>query len=217
MKVIIQLDYEITNHVIDSSNDSILGHRLNRELYSLFTNIAQSKAWTAIKTTDQSRGLEALRLMFKATTQRGPAALQAEHRYLNNPTHKRKHAADLQQWIAEWEHRIASLEMISVDWRIPATQKRNVLYECLPPSVLPAVDNEMNTGNIIVFDALKSYVLTPGNQQTLLHQKGPAPMSLNHVTQDEGSQNSSPNSSASDHSPDEWLQWLQTVEGAEYA
>ena len=202
---------EVTNQEIDSRDDRMLGHRLNRELYSLLTGLTSSKAWSSIKNIDSRRGLEALRTLYKATTMRGPAQLQAEHRYLNNPTHKPQSAADVPQWIQEWEYRMDQLAVASSDYSIPNTQRRNVLYESLPSAIKVAVDAETGKGNLITYETLKAFVKSVGTTELLSKQKNPTPIALNMVD------SPSTEPASPEWSKDEWMQWMQTDEGSEFA
>ena len=210
LEAIVSAQEEIGNQQIDARDDRMLGHRLNKELFSLLTSIASSKAWSAIKHIDSTRGLEALRIMYKVTTMRGPAQLQAEHRYLNSPSHKPQSASDLPQWIQEWEYRIDQLAMANRDYAIPDAQKRNTLYECLPSAIRLTVDAETGKGNLISYSSLKEFAKAVGTTEMLSKHKTPAPIALNMV-------DSPMKSDAPEWSQDEWMTWMQTDEGSEYA
>ena len=196
----------IDNDLIESGSNKIIGHKLNRELYSLLTNKTTKKAWGHIKNLQSHQGLEAFRVMYQETTMKGPAQLQSEHRYLNNPTDKPKNNSDLPQWIREWEHRIKELSAASSDYDIPNAQKRNILYQVLPQQLKQNVDTEIGKGNLMTYDQLKEFTKTAGLNERRLHQTTPVPLSLNSVAEEPEVK----------YIQKEWFSWLNNGEGQEY-
>ena len=206
LKSVMLSKVEVTNDLIESGVNRLIGHRLNKEMYSLLTNKSTKKAWSHIKNLNSHQGLEAFRCMYQETTMKGPVQLQTEHRYLNNPSDKPKTIADLPQLIKEWEHRIKELRTASSDYNIPKAQMRNVQNQVPLQGLKSIVDIEIGKGNLLTYDLLKEFTNTIGRNEKLLQQTTPAPLSINTMVEVPQTQ----------YSQEEWFGFLITAEGQEY-
>ena len=213
---------EITPGKIDNDRleDRITAHRLNRELVSWMTGVVGGTAWTHAKHVDPMQGLEAWRQVAQNLLRQGPSQLADEFKFLLNPPPMNKRDT-IHLWIKAWETRADKLAASSSAYAFNAEFRNEILYKSLPKDVKDIVDGERNKGELRAYPALREWLMNLGNNAALSLASGPQHKLLLNALDEGRSSDLQPVTQQSPQQPgyssDEWVVYMCTPEGAEFA
>ena len=123
-------------------------------------------------------------------------------------------------WIKAWEDRASKLEMSSKSHAFNDELRRQVFMESLPKDVKEMVEIEKNKRQLGSHAELRQWLINLGTNSSLSTSVTPAQLVINQVS--ETPQNAAqyfaqPQNDESEYSPDDWMCYMCTPEGADFA